>query len=378
MYHKLLSTISRSPALAEELNRYNDKLKTEVKTRKVGLVLSFMILPFLAYFMYTQSTPAIYTSSRDLLSNASTKQDVLNAFDANTNDFRTIVSSIGINKKDLSEMKESSWNASSKTLLWNKIPYGVTEKQYNLNHDDLSLYSRPSVFVMSQYESINGWSGISSKIGWFAIAAHSGNIFTSAINPLLALAGSDSIQYTSTTSNTSRQGQETIAIAGDIIQYTLSAYNTSSTVQTAKFSINLEDILEYANPTLDLGGGSYSSSYKTISWPEVDIAPNSSEVRIFSVRIKDPLSEMSQPKLNTLSQNCQLNAFFGNATQLDIKCSQIKQIELTLNQMPPINPIFGILALVSFILLASILYYRVKLRLAEIAVIKHEMHTGPY
>lgn len=173
---------------------------------------------------------------------------------------------------------------------------------------------------------------------------------------------------------------ETVAAAGDIIEYTLITknYGNGEAKDVMLRSENLADVLEYA--TLDfnsLDGAIFDQETQSIAWNKsVTIKPDQAITKTFRVKIKEPLPGTPSPVGNPGSFDLIMTNVYGNT--IDIKLP--KSIEKTTEQVTQTLPNTGPgEALVVGGLLASVVGYffaRSRLMAKELALVKQEYTTG--
>lgn len=380
MLKRLLVSLRRSPALSEELARYDIKIKKEYKLRLIGLILSIAIVPMVAYLHYLNSS-TIFVSQSDLIpvgiSTTVSKTEIIKFFDSNNNSYRSIVSALAIDRDELTATVHGSWNSDSSKYLWNLKPMFSSfegEKQMDIDYG-LIIYGRPANLVSNQ--NVSGWIGNSNKIGWFGIDEKTGNIYTEKTALDLAAPPDTEIQYSLTATNLKNQNPNTKARPGDLIEYSLQAINNSSQPKLISFRFYIGDIIEYASPTLDLGGAVLDNQNSTVSWPDVIASPGSTESRLFTVKIKDPIPTHAQSKIDKLSFNCSLEAVYGNSTKVTVDCPKLKQLEIQFNELPSVGKIASYFIISIYLLLVITLFHRTRSIKKTVAKIKHELHQGP-
>lgn len=165
------------------------------------------------------------------------------------------------------------------------------------------------------------------------------------------------------------------ATAGNKIEYHLNIKNTGKAPSTANFEENLSDVLEYSS-ILDVGGGSYTKSNQTLSWPSVTVEPGQTVSRIFSVQVDNPISAVGRGMSNGISYDCKMLNTFGNSVSINVNCPAPKVVEQITTTLPHTgaseNMIFAgiLLAVVSYF------YARSKQLGKEIRLIRRNVNAG--
>jgi uncharacterized repeat protein (TIGR01451 family) len=129
------------------------------------------------------------------------------------------------------------------------------------------------------------------------------------------------LSYTKSASNITKgfsNANNTTAGPGDDIQYTLNVENTGkAVVRDYVIQDNLSDVFDYANIN-NPEGGTVSSS-NVISWPAVNIQPNQTITKEFTVLVKDPLPQVAVNADDTQNYNDTMTNVYGNAINIFVK-----------------------------------------------------------
>lgn len=153
----------------------------------------------------------------------------------------------------------------------------------------------------------------------------------------------------------------TVARAGDVIVYTLSAKN-KGTVAVKGFIMdeNLSDVLEYAD-IVDLQGGTLDTSNHVV-WDKADIAAAATLQKTITVKVKDPIPQTpvsaSDPTSFDLVMN---NVFYGTAVNIKLPAGVTKSTEVLVQTLPNTGP--GTTILLGFIVTAAAAYFFARSRL---------------
>lgn len=371
MLKKILSSLKKSPALAEELARYDLLVKKEYRQRLMGLILTLAIVPLIFFYYYVNSsTPA----NQSIIAS---KSDLLNAYDSNLYQLRDNLHALNIEKINLENSSYGNWRINPQSYLWSQSPILSSNQKIIRIDDSHALYGIPASLLSSKNSEVYGWYGNSTKKDNFVIDQLTGNIYTSSDNADAINLSSGKIEYSINANNLSNSSPSYVANSGDIIEYYLQAINVSDTEQLVKFRIDLSGILDYAILTANNGGASLNEKTNVLSWPDIYSMPGSIETRIFVVKIKSPLPVLALNKQNILEYNCSLDVIYGNLSTTAVACSNIKRFELLYNNLPTVDYSVSYLLLSSYLILVISLFYRTKNIKTSIAKIRHELHQGP-
>lgn len=191
MFRKLVSNVSFSPALVGQLGFYAHRLKKEEATRRVGLIFTALALIVQSFAVFSAPEPANAASSSDMIrGGVSSKTELMQHYDANTNSMKTFYTELGITREELRTTTASSLNSKSGVLSWgmrSQFSASKGEQSYtvkNSNGSSTTFYSRPlKLWDSTSYTKANGstyrvYVGHSKKFGWFAIIKNCGNLVT--------------------------------------------------------------------------------------------------------------------------------------------------------------------------------------------------------
>ncbi len=192
-------------------------------------------------------------------------------------------------------------------------------------------------------------------------------VFTSQFQPT-AFFSAQQITKKSSTNNLELSSKiiyaEPLASPGSQVIFTLTAKNTSSQPQVFDFEFQTSDILEYGeilsqqNLTFDKNSG---------SWSPTTIAPGQSEIRQFTVKIKNKIPALYG---SANSYDCKISLFFGNETSQKIQCPAVRyanELSARISKTAP-QTVFVIFVVLLFVSVISAL--RTNLLLKQIRIIK--------
>jgi len=364
MFKKIISNLPFSPALIGQLSFYAKRLKKEEVTRRLGIffIILALIVQSLAVFQPPESANA--SSTNDFvpgglgLGENRSLNTFLAPYDANTNKLRDVMNYAGITRDEITAAQFTSFKVGDK-LSWGYSPtfsYDQGERQHNVNNSEgqqvTTVYSRPLNLRNNRNDDIWGWVGHSEKMGWFAIMQACGNLVTDTvpkiipkceINPSLPAddinckpcPGNDKLWIDDSTcipnivksktainiTQGSANATAAIAKANDQISYTITTENKGLKSINVKIEENLADVLAYST-IIDNGGGTLNDTTKVLTWPEVAIAPNTTQTRTFVVKILSVLPTTTT-KTTALS-DCVMTNIYGNTVNINVNCSAPK------------------------------------------------------
>lgn len=364
MFRKIVSNLPFSPALIGQLSFYAKRLRKEEATRRLGIffIILALIVQSLAVFQPPESANA--ASSNDFvpgglgLGENRSLNNFLAPYDANTNKLRDVMNYAGITRAEITATQFTSFKVGDK-LSWGYHPtfsYEQGERQHNIFNSEgqqvETVYSRPLNLRNDRNDDIWGWVGHSEKMGWFAIMQACGNLVTDTvpkiipkcvINPSLPAddinckpcPGNDklwiddptcvaNIIKSKTAINTTQGSVDATTIkakTNDQISYTITTENKGLKSVSVKIEEDLTDVLEYST-VIDNGGGTLNATAKTLTWPDVTIAPNTTKTNTFKVKILSTLPETTTE--TTPLKDCVMTNIYGNTVNIDVNCSAPK------------------------------------------------------
>ncbi len=164
----------------------------------------------------------------------------------------------------------------------------------------------------------------------------------------------------------------TVAHAGDIITYTLSAKNTSSntTIKKFVFEENISDILEYAD-IVDLHGGT-KDDHNTVKWPAVDIRANETVSKQITVKIKTPIPQTPKSVSNPGSFDMTLTNVYGDTVNVKLPPTVTKTTEQVTTSLPNTGPGETLVVGTTIAVVVGYFFARSRLMVKELELVRNE------
>lgn len=184
---------------------------------------------------------------------------------------------------------------------------------------------------------------------------------------------------TKTAKNISQSGVNattTTAKSNDKISYTISVENRGFAQTPIELKESLTDILEYAK-LIDLGGGSFDKSTKTLSWPTVTLAANEKQDRTFAIQMYSDIPATNTGQSDEASYDCEMVNTFGNNVTIDVACpGQKVVVEQVTKELPHTGPRENMMMAAG--LLAVVVYFWARSRQLgkEVRLVRHNVNTG--
>jgi hypothetical protein len=167
----------------------------------------------------------------------------------------------------------------------------------------------------------------------------------------------------------------TTAKTTDRIEFTIYTTNVGSGTLTTSVKESIGDVLEYAK-LLDNGGGSYDDTSKTLSWNNIALGPQKTDVRKFVVQVKDTIPPTPRAGNNPAAYNCVMTNSYGNTIDIHVECPVEKAIEGATHVLPSTGPGENIVFGTTILMLVTYFYTRNRQMNKEVKLIKKEFNTG--
>ncbi len=172
-----------------------------------------------------------------------------------------------------------------------------------------------------------------------------------------------------------KDASKVTAKASDRIQYSLTVKNIGDITATAKFTEELEDVLEYAH-IIDNGGGAFNSSAKTLTWPDSDLQPGESKTRMFVVQLASAIPAGARGISDPSSYDCTMTNSFGNTVDIAVVCPVEKTVEQTVAQLPTTGPAENMLFAGALLTIVTFFYARSRQLTKEVRLVRRDLNAG--
>lgn len=168
----------------------------------------------------------------------------------------------------------------------------------------------------------------------------------------------------------------TTARSGDLIAYTIKVENIGKAETTVMPKEYLQDVSEYTNLT-DQGGGIYNDDAKTLSWQSFELAPKTSQERVYTVKVLDSIPTSGQGLSNKTSFDCKIDNTFGNTVSINIDCPPQKVVvEQITNELPHTGPRENMMFAGILLAIVTYFYLRSRQMKQEIRLIRRDFNAG--
>ena len=403
MFRRIVSNLPFSPALIGQLGFYARRLRKEQASRKVGFVFMALALLVQSLTIFSPPESANAASPSDLLRGGiKTKDELLTAYDANTSGYKDLVTYAGITRQELEETNEGTFNSlddNRSIVSWGHVSR-FSEAEGEVTHTvklsdgtATSIYSSPLWRWDSlEYTLKNGSTypaliGHSKKNGWFAVMKNCANLAfkKEPTPPPLPIPPKPSpeppkvvkITKMKTAYNLTQQknAADTVAQAGDRIEYTLTIKNDGNATAIQTIKEHLTDVVEYATIN-DTGGGSYDDKLNILEWKGIKILPKTAETRKIVVELAKEIPATPRGKSDPNSYDCRMLNSFGNTVSIRVDCPTPKVIEQTVTELPKTGPTENLLVAGAIISVVTYFYVRSKQLNKEVRLVRKEFNGG--
>ena len=325
MFKKIVSRISFSPALVAQLGFYAKRLRKEQATRKLGLIFVALalVVQSIAVFQAPEPANAAHTSNMIDSGLGWSNPDLgryIGAYDSNSGYIRDATTHFGITRAELTSATYGSFPIAGK-VSWGWDYPMPTSRSVSIKNPSgqhvRTLYGRYMTDNKSNPSSVTGFIGHSAKLGWFAISVACGNITTIDFPPPPPPPPAPAKIETSKTAVNVTEGKvdatKTTANEGNELTYTVSAKNTGGTAKQVELVDNIKEVLQYAKITNN-GGGVLNTTAGTLTWPTVNLGPQQTVSKSYTVKMND--------KLISPTDDCKMtNIFTDKKVIVDVGCS---------------------------------------------------------
>jgi len=383
MFRKIVSNLSFSPALVGQLSFYAKRLKKEESTRRLGLIFVALALVVQGIAVFQPPESANASNAGDFIpgglglgSNRSLNNFIA-PYDANARNLQDVMNYVGITRSEIVNAQYGYFIVANH-YGWDYAPRVASTPVNILNSEGkvvTTQYPRPLKTNNPANAKIYAWIGHSAKAGWFAIMQACGNLVTDTIpTPPPA-----HIVQSKTAVNVSQGNVLASTVAAkenDKISFTISVKNTGGTAAVTKLDDHLADTLEYST-LIDQGGGTFDSSTKVLSWPDVNLAPGETQSRSFGVQVLSSIPATPVGQSDPTSYNCLMENAFGTAgITIPVVCAPPKVIETVTTPLPHTGPTENILFAGIVLAVVTFFFFRSKQMGAEVRLIRRDLNAG--
>jgi len=398
MFRKIVSNLSFSPALVGQLGFYAKRLKKEQTTRRLGLVFVALALVVQSLAVFQPPESANASSSADFVygglgvGSSKSLNNFLAPYDSNATNLKDIMDSVGITRAEIAAAQFGTFPTTY--LGWGREPRegaSAIPVKNSAGTQVGAIYGRP-LSIVNGYDDFYGWIGYSAHAGWFAIMQACGNLVTQTVPPPVVpppvvpppVVPPAKIVTTKTAVNVSQGNIEANKVAAkenDKLSFTLNLENTGGTAKLVKVEDVLTDTLEYSK-LIDLGGGTFNETTKTLSWPDITLKAGEKQARTFAVQLFPTTPATPTGLSSAESYNCLIeNAFESGGSPITgvtvpVVCAPPKVIEQVTTELPRTGPRENMLF--AGIVLAVVTYFflRSKQLGKEVRLIRRDLNSG--
>lgn len=189
MFRKIISNLPFSPSLVGQLGFYASRLKREEATRRLGLIFTALALVVQSFAVFQAPESANAASSQDILYGGfSTKEQMIQAYDSNKQNFKDLLTAVGITRAELVATKLETVNSKNVPYSFGRNPtfsYAQGEREYTFpiagGGQSTVRYHPLALWDTLPYTKQNGsayqaYGTRSAQAGYFWILLNCGNL----------------------------------------------------------------------------------------------------------------------------------------------------------------------------------------------------------
>lgn len=168
-----------------------------------------------------------------------------------------------------------------------------------------------------------------------------------------------------------KDANDTTAAPSDRIEFAIYTTNTGEISLTTDVNESLADILEYAE-LVDAGGGAFDQQTKVLSWGDIKLDSQKTDVRKFIVQLFDVIPSTPRGANNPAAYDCVMTNAYGKTIEIKVQCPTVKGIETTVKSLPSTGPGENMLFATIVLMVVTYLYVRSKQMHKEIELIRKD------
>lgn len=167
-----------------------------------------------------------------------------------------------------------------------------------------------------------------------------------------------------------------VAQASDKIAYTVKVENKGLLPTSASLEERLEDVLQYSS-LIDAGGGVFSPTTSTLTWPTVELKAGEKQSRTFVIQLQSDIAATNTGTSDGTSYDCVMTNTFGNSIDISVNCPIQKVIvEQIVKELPQTGPRENLIF--AGVLLSVVVYFYARTRQTnkEVRLIRRDLNAG--
>ena len=169
----------------------------------------------------------------------------------------------------------------------------------------------------------------------------------------------------------------TMAQAGDIVQYTLFAQNNGKgAVKDFIFQENMSDVLDYAT-IVDLHGGQQDIN-NIVTWPAVSINAGATVERQITVKVKQPIPQTPVSSSDGGHFDLTMTNVYGNTINITLPGDVTKTVETVAATLPNTGPGSSLLFSAVIVMVAGYFFARARLLTTETSIAIKDNNSGGF
>lgn len=368
---KILSSLSYSPALVEELNKYARRLRIETRIRAAGCIISACLLLLQgAIFVFPPEQSNTASRNDTVFGGVPSVQSAQQLYAQPRSAFRSQADILGITTDEIDSLQiTDNFSFDSSLYIWGRQPYiGSQQNETAHQQNGYTFFARtvkayaPS--LLNTHPTV--FTGHAKSIGWFAILPTSGNFVTRSLPNQPAL---------STISKKISSSLESTVVPNSQFTYTLTVSNFGTRASEVLPELFLDDTAEYAT-IIDTGGGYLETSTNIVRWNSVTLSPDESISYIVTLRAPHSIPSTPIGYTNPRSFDCEITVVSDNIARQNVQCPIGKQISQMIETLPQTTAVILTAFLSSSTAVYLFLYARSRQLASELRKIRFSLNSG--
>ena len=169
----------------------------------------------------------------------------------------------------------------------------------------------------------------------------------------------------------------TMAHAGDTIEYTLFAQNNGKgVVNNFAFQENMNDVLDYA-AIIDLHGGQLDAN-NIVTWPAATINAGATAQQQITVQVKNPIPQTPVSTSDGHHFDLTMTNVYGNTVNITVPGDVTKTVETVATTMPNTGPGTSLFFGAAIVMLAGYFFSRARLLATETSIALQDNNSGGF
>lgn len=187
MFKKIIANLPYNPSLITQVGFYADRLRQEKSIRRLSFVFIAMAMAVQSLAVISPPERSFAYSTNHIQNGVRTRDDILRAYDNNTNGIRDIYERFYISRADIAKLSSTpnvtirsndgnNYRTIGRTSLWNysKVASSYKQREAKIDHASGSVYNRELrawdiVNPYNTYRAFKGFNTANNKPFWILV-----------------------------------------------------------------------------------------------------------------------------------------------------------------------------------------------------------------